>query len=241
MKKPNSERFGTVPKISFLQLCLTLLFVVSLLVSNIITAKQVQLPFGIVMTGAVFIFPITYILSDLFSEVYGYKWSRRTAYLGFAANLFMVVVFSLIIISPSPSFWPHQEAFQTVLGNTPRILFASLLAFMIGDLVNDRIFKKMKEKYPTTHKGFGFRAILSSMAGELVDSMIFLPIAFIGLMPLQTLVIMMITQVFIKTAYEIIILPVTYKAVKIVSDHEKGISRLDTKTVFTYDNKQIKK
>ena len=208
--------------ISFLQLCLTLLFVVSLLVSNVITSKQVQLPFGIVMTGAVFIFPVTYILSDLFSEVYGYRWSRRITYLAFAANLFMVIVFSFVIISPAPSFWNHQEAFQTVLGSTPRILFASLSAFMVGDFVNDRVFKRMKQNHPTTHRGFGFRAILSSLAGELVDSIIFLPIAFLGQMPLETLGVMLVMQVLIKTGYEIIILPITYYIVRRVSHYERS-------------------
>lgn len=244
MKKPGNIQVTKAPNnISFLQLCLTLLFVVSLLVSNVITAKQVQLPFGIVMTGAVFIFPITYILSDLFSEVYGYRWSRRTAYLGFAANLFMVIIFSLVIISPAPSFWPHQEAFQTVLGNTPRILFSSLLAFMIGDFANDKLFQKMKIKYPTTHKGFGWRAILSSVAGELVDSLIFLPLAFLGQMPISNLIVMVIMQVVIKTGYEIIILPVTYRVVTVVSAYEsrQQINLAGSRTLYTHDNKQIYK
>ena len=201
-------------KISKLQLVLTVLFVVCLLVSNIITGKQVQLPFNIVMTGAVFLFPITYILSDLFSEVYGYKWSRFTCYLGFIMNLFMVLVFTAVIETPAPSYWQNQEAFQTVLGNTPKILFASLLAFMIGDFVNDRVFKKFKEKHPKDHKGFEFRAILSSLCGEVVDSAIFLPIAFIGTMPLNTLLVMGITQVSIKITYEIMILPITKLVVK---------------------------
>lgn len=208
-------------EISMMQLVLTLLFVVSLLISNIITAKQVLLPFGIVMTGAVFIFPITYILSDLFSEVYGYKWSRITCYLAFAANLFMVLVFSAVIATPAPDYWMNQEAFQTVLGNTPRVLFASLLAFVVGDFVNDRVFKKMKEKHPNDHKGFGLRAILSSVCGELVDSLIFLPIAFIGLMPIQTLAVMTAMQVLIKTGYEIVILPITKLVVKKVSKAER--------------------
>lgn len=208
-------------EISMMQLVLTLLFVVSLLISNIITAKQVLLPFGIVMTGAVFIFPITYILSDLFSEVYGYKWSRITCYLAFAANLFMVLVFSAVIATPAPDYWMNQEAFQTVLGNTPRVLFASLLAFVVGDFVNDRVFKKMKEKHPNDHKGFGLRAILSSVCGELVDSLIFLPIAFIGQMPIQTLVVMTTMQVLIKTGYEIVILPITKLVVKKVSKAER--------------------
>ena len=206
--------------VSELQLLLTLLFVVALVVSNIITSKQVLLPFNITMTGAVFIFPITYIVSDLVSEVYGYRWSRMTCYLGFAANLFATIVFSLVIESPAPSYWQNQEAFQTVLGSTPRILIASLLAFVVGDFVNDRIFAKMKSKYPNSIKGFGVRAIFSSLMGELVDSLIFLPLAFFGQMPVKTLIIMTISQVVIKTGYELVILPFTTVIVKAVSKYE---------------------
>jgi len=211
-------------KISILQLCLTLLFVVCLVISNIITAKQVLLPFNITMTAAVIIFPITYILSDVFSEVYGYKWSRFTCYLGFAANLFAVLVFTAVIATPAPDYWTNQEAFATVLGNTPRILAASLLGFVIGDLVNDKVFKRFKDKHPDDHKGFGFRAILSSFLGELVDSCIFLPLAFIGQMPLSTLATMMVCQVLIKTGYEVVILPLTHLVVRKVSQFEKNLA-----------------
>ena len=211
-------------KISVLQLVLTLLFVVGLVISNIITSKQVLLPFGITMTGAVFIFPITYILSDLFSEVYGYKWSRFTCYLAFAANLFAVIVFSLVIKTPAPDHWTNQAAYEAVLGNTPRVLAASMLAFVVGDFVNDRVFKIFKDKHPEDHKGFGFRAILSSFCGELVDSLIFLPLAFWGLMPFEALVAMTITQVFIKTGYEVVILPLTHVIVKAVSKRERNLA-----------------
>lgn len=214
-------------KISELQLVLTVLFVVSLLVSNVITSKQVLLPFGITMTGAVFIFPITYILSDLFSEVYGYRWSRITCYLAFAMNLFMVLIFSAVIATPAPDYWLNQEAFQTVLGNTPRVLVASLLAFVLGDFVNDRVFRKMKEKYPNSIKGFGWRAILSSVCGELVDSLVFLPIAFIGQMPLKTLAVMTVMQVLIKTGYEVIILPITRLVVKKTSAYENRMGGIE--------------
>ena len=217
MKKTNE-------RISFLQLVLTVLFVSALLISNVITSKQVLLPFDIVMTGAVFIFPITYILSDLFSEIYGYKYSRKTCYLAFAMNLFMVIVFQLVIETTSPEFWNNQQAFETVLGNTPRILFASLSAFVIGDYINDRVFKKLKDKHPKDHKGFGFRAIASSFCGELVDSLIFLPIAFIGQMPITSLIEMTIMQVLIKTGYEIVILPVTKYIVKVVSNYENKVA-----------------
>lgn len=219
------NKIKNTKKISKLQLILTVFFVCSLLISNVITSKQVLLPFGITMTGAVFIFPITYILSDLFSEVYGYKWSRFTCYLAFFMNLFMVIVFSLVIITPAPDYWTNQEAFQTVLGNTPRILFASLLAMLVGDFVNDKVFKKMKEKHPTTHRGFGWRAILSSLCGELVDSLIFLPIAFIGQMPVSTLIEMTIMQVLIKTGYELVILPVTRIVVEKISAHENKLAQ----------------
>lgn len=221
MKKPELRKGKS--KISFLQMALTVLFVSTLLVSNVITSKQVQLPFDIVMTGAVWTFPITYILSDLFSEVYGYRYSRITCYLAFAMNLFMVIVFGIVINTPAPDFWTNQEAFATVLGSTPRVLAASLTAFIIGDFVNDKVFKVFKDKHPEDHKGFGFRAILSSFCGELVDSLIFLPLAFLGQMPLSSLVVMTITQVVIKTGYEVIILPLTNFIVKKVSAHEKSI------------------
>lgn len=215
MRKPKKK------PISLVQMILTLLAVVCLLISNIITAKQVLLPFGITMTGAVVIFPITYILSDLFSEVYGYKWSRLVCYLSFLANLFMVIVFSLVIITPTPDYWTNQEAFMTVLGSTPRVLIASFLAFIIGGLVDDLVFKKLKDRHPNDMKGFGFRAILSSLFGELVDSLIFLPIAFLGQMPLETLAVMTVLQVLIKTGYEIITLPITRIAVKKTLEYEK--------------------
>lgn len=209
-------------KISFVQCVLTVVFVTAMLISNVITAKQVLLPFGITMTGAVFIFPLTYILSDVFSEVYGYTWSRVTCYFAFSMNLFMVVVFTLVIRTPAPDYWTNQEAFATVLGSTPRVMGASLLAYVIGDFVNDRIFRKMKDKHVNEIKGFGWRAIISSFFGELCDSLVFLPLAFLGQMPVRTLAIMTVCQVGIKTAYEIVILPVTTLVVKKVRRYEIG-------------------
>lgn len=210
-------------KVSFVQVILTIIFVTAMLISNVITAKQVLLPFGITMTGAVFIFPITYILSDVFSEVYGYKWSRVTCYFAFSMNLFMVIVFSLVIATPAPSYWTNQEAFATVLGSTPRVMGASLLAYVIGDLVNDRVFRRMKRKHATELKGFGWRAIISSFFGELFDSLIFLPLAFLGQMPLATLATMTVCQVLIKTGYELVILPITTLVAKKVGKYERSI------------------
>lgn len=207
-------------KASNLQVVLTVLFVSCLLISNVIAAKQIAMPFGITMTGAIIIFPITYILSDVFSEVYGYRWSRFTCYLAFAMNLIMVIAFALVIKTPAPEYWGNQEAFQAVLGSTPRVLIASLLAFVVGDLVNDKVFCKLKKKHPDSHRGFEFRAVVSSFFGEVVDSMIFLPIAFAGQMPFETLVQMMFAQVTIKTTYEVIVLPLTTILVKLIGRKE---------------------
>lgn len=208
-------------KLSELQLLLTVLSVACLMISNVITFKQVQFPFGIAMTGATFLFPITYVLSDVFSEVYGYRWSRVTCYLAFAMNALMVAAFALAIIAPAPAYWESQEAFQTVLGNAPRVLVASFAAFVVGDLANDRVFKKMKEKYPDSHKGFSLRAIISSLVGEIVDSLIFFPIALGGQLPTSALITMMITNTLLKTGYELVILPVTTLVVKKVSAYEE--------------------
>lgn len=208
-------------KTTTLQAILTVIFVSAMLISNIITTKQLQFPFGITMTGAIVIFPITYILSDVFSECYGYKWSRITCYLAFAMNLLMVGIFALTINLPAPAYWQNQEAYQTVLGSTPRVLVSSLLAYVIGDFVNDKIFAKMKEKHLNDSKGFSLRAIVSSIGGNFIDSFIFLPLAFFGEMPFETLAVMCITQVGLKTLYETIMLPLTNLTVKMVSKYER--------------------
>lgn len=208
--------------VSEVQVILTVISVAALLISNTITAKQVQFPFGISMTGAVFIFPITYILSDVFSEIYGYRWSRIAAWLGFAMNLLMVIMYELVIYTPAPSYWQNQEAFQVVLGGTPRVLIAGLLAYLVGGWIDDKVFLLLKRKHDDNNKGFASRAIVSSVVGEFFDSLIFLPIAFLGEMPIQNLVVMTFTQVLLKTGYEIVVVPITRLVVKKVQAYEDG-------------------
>ena len=193
-------------KISKLQCILAILFVTAHIISNITTVKQIALPFGFTTTCGAFVFPITYILSDVFSEVYGYKFSRFTCYMSFAMNIFATVIFALAIVSPYPVWWENQGAFATILGNTPRILIASLLAFIVGDFVNDKIFDRLKRKRKS---GFAFRAIASSFCGQVVDSLIFIPIAFIGVMPLKDMALMMCLEITVKTIYETAVVPIT--------------------------------
>jgi uncharacterized integral membrane protein (TIGR00697 family) len=223
MKQKIKEFFTFDRPVSVLQVILTILFVGVLMISNIISARLFNL-FGFGMTCAVIVFPITYILSDLFSEVYGYKWSRFTCYLAFGINLLAVGIFYLA--NSLPAVIPSQaEAFKSVLLGTFACSMASFIAFVVGDFVNDKIFAKMKQNHKglTNHKGFAFRAILSSFAGELVDSCIYLPLAFLVFNPIMSVtdVLIMITlQVTLKTCYEALILPLTTFITKKVSKYE---------------------
>lgn len=223
MKEKIKNLFTFEKPVSVLQVLLTVFFVGTLLISNIISARLFNF-FGFSMTCAVVVFPITYILSDLFSEVYGYKWSRFTCYLAFAINLFAVGIFYLVTCLPAviPA---QEEAFKTILVGTFSCTMASFIAFIIGDLVNDKVFAKMKAKHEglRNHKGFALRAILSSFAGELVDSCIYLPLAFLLFNPIMTVtdvLLMIALQVSLKTAYEAVILPLTTLLTKKASEYE---------------------
>lgn len=223
MKEKLKNLFTFERPVSVLQVMLTVLFVGALMISNIISARLFNF-FGFSMTCAVVVFPITYILSDLFSEVYGYKWSRFTCYLAFAINLLAVGVFYLVTCLPAVI--PAQaEAFETILVGTFSCTMASFIAFVVGDLVNDKIFARMKKKHAglTNHKGFALRAIISSFAGELADSCIYLPLAFLVFNPIMSftdVLTMIALQVSLKTVYEAAILPLTTLITKKVSSYE---------------------
>ena len=188
---------------------LTVVFTVVLLLSNIIVNKQISLPFGASTVGSVVLFPLTYILSDIFSEVYGYRWSRVTCYIAFSLNVLMALVFELVLALPFPDTFTGQSAFEIVLGSVPRITAASLIAYVAGDFANDKIFARMKRRHPNESKGFAFRAIISSIFGELTDCIVFLPLAFAGTLPLATLAQMGLAQVVVKISVEFVLLPLT--------------------------------
>lgn len=210
-------------KISMMQMVLTMLYVVCFIVSNILAAKQYIFIGDIALNCGTIVFPITYILSDIFSEVYGYKWSRISWLTAFLSCMFVVICTEIAIMMPHPDFWTNQEAFTTVLGSTPRTLFASMLAFGVGDFLNDKVFKKMKEKHTEELKGFGLRAIVSSLIGETFDSLIFFPLAFYGIVPVETMVITGIALILMKVGYECLIFPVTKMLARKLLQHEKNL------------------
>lgn len=214
--------------ISTLQIVLTIVFVGTLMISNIISSRIFNF-FGFSMTSAVIVFPITYILSDLFSEIYGYKYSRFTCYMAFGANFFAVLIFWLVSFLPvHPYGIEVAESFKNILLGSFACSMASFIAFVIGDLVNDKIFAKMKKRHEglTNHKGFAGRAILSSLAGEFFDSAIYLPLAFLVFNPIMSVkdvLIMIVLQVVLKTAYEACILPITTYFAHKLGNYENNI------------------
>lgn len=212
-------------KVSPLFMLLVVINTVAMLISNIIACKVFSIGFA-VLPCAVIVFPITYILSDVFSEVYGYKWSRRTAWIAFGANLFMVLIFALANVIPGidPTI---SEGMKNVLGTTPWALAASLTAYMVGDLMNDKVFRKLKER--NGDKGFWYRAIISSLVGELCDSLIYIPLGmnilpklFLGFefMSWKQILIAIPTQALCKTIYESCIVPLTAIVARKTKEYE---------------------
>lgn len=212
MKKNNK-------KIVYSELFLTLsiLFVTCLLMSNILAAKLLKIG-NYSITAGVLVFPISYIINDIFSEIYGYKKTKKIVLIGFAMNIFMVLIFSLAIFLPAPIWFESSDSFALILGTTPRTCIASLMAYLFGSLVNSKVLVKLKRK---NEKQFGLRAIISTICGETVDSLLFVSIAFIGSMTSEQLITMILIQVILKTVYEIICLPITKLAVGKIKEHEK--------------------
>lgn len=196
---------------------LGILFNICLVTSNLLQAKVIQL-FGITITAGVIVFPISYIINDCIAEVWGFKKARLIIWSGFASN-FLVIIFTQIAIwLPGAPFWENESGFNMVFGMAPRIALASLSAFLVGSFLNAYVMSKMK--IASDGKNFSLRAIASSLVGETADSMIFFPIAFIGIMPAEAIGIMIITQAILKTLYEVVILPITIRVVNFIKKYE---------------------
>ena len=198
---------------------MSIVFVVCLLVSNILTAKLLKID-NYSVTAGVLVFPISYIINDILSEVYGYEKTKKVIIFGLIMNVFMVLVLSLAIILPAPVWFENNEAFKIILGSTPRNCLASLMAYLFGSLVNAKILVKMKKNEKSK---FGIRAIVSTLFGELTDSLIFVFIAFIGKISLLQIISMILIQVVFKTLYEVFCLPITTILVKKVKYYEENI------------------
>ena len=205
-------------KVSILFMLAGILFAACLLISNTISSKIMSIGHWTVPVG-VLVFPLSYIINDVIAEVWGYRKARLIIWAGFGVNLLAVLFFSLSIAMPAAPFYSDQPAFATVLGSTPRIMAASLLAYLVGSFLNAYIMSRFKVL--TRGKGFSLRAVVSTVAGEGADSLIFITVAFAGIFPSQALVTMIFTQALIKTIYEIVVLPLTVLVVKKVKKLEE--------------------
>jgi uncharacterized integral membrane protein (TIGR00697 family) len=211
--------------VSVSYMLLGILFCVCLVAANLLETKVVQLgPLSV--TAGLIVFPVSYIINDCIAEVWGFRKARLIIWMGFLMNFMVVAMGGLAVWLPAAPFWQGDEAFRFVFGLAPRIAAASLLAFLVGSFINAYVMSRMK--LASGGKHFSARAILSTVAGEGADSLIFFPLAFGGLMPPEELLKMMLVQVVLKTVYEVIVLPVTIRVVKV-------IKRVDGSDVYDED------
>jgi queuosine precursor transporter len=185
------------------------IFCASLIVSNIIASKTFEL-YWVSLPCAVIIFPIIYIVNDVLAECYGYKKARRAIYLGFFMNLVAVICYNITMFLPAPAYFTNNAAFHTVLGSTLRLLVASFAAYLVGSLINAKLMVYLKAK---NEDNLFFRCIASTFAGEGMDAIIFITIGFLGTMPVVALLVMIVAQALFKTAYEIVVYPLTRKVI----------------------------
>lgn len=202
---------------------LGIVFCVCLVAANLLETKVVQLgPLSV--TAGLIVFPVSYIINDCIAEVWGYRKTRLIIWMGFLMNFMVVAMGQLAVMLPAAPFWQGEESFNFVFGLAPRIAAASLVAFLAGSFLNAYVMSRMKV---FSHgKNFSARAILSTLAGEGADSLIFFPLAFGGLMPPEELLKMMAVQVVLKTLYEIVVLPITIAVVRHIK-HTEGTDVYD--------------
>ena len=189
----------------------SILFCVCLIAANVLETKQIAFgPFS--LTGGLIVFPVSYIINDVVCEVWGYSKVRLLIWTGFAMNFFFVALGALCDALPAAPYWTNDAGFHAIFGLAPRIAAASFVAFLVGSFANAYVMSVMK-----IHDGgkrFSLRAVLSTVAGESCDSLIFFPLALGGVVPASEMPWLMLFQVVLKTVYEIIVLPITLRVVK---------------------------
>ncbi len=204
------------------------LFVAVLLISNVASTKILNLgPFT--FDGGTILFPIIYIFGDILTEVYGYKAARRVIWTGFACALLMSVVFIIVGKLPAAADWVNQDAYDKILGLTPRIVLASLVAYFVGEFSNSYTLAKMK--IATKGRWLWSRTIGSTVIGEGVDTILFVLIAFIGILPGSLLLTIIISNYIFKVGFETLATPLTYTIVGFLKKREE-VDAYDHQTDF---------
>ena len=203
-------------------------FVTCLITANITAVKLVNL-YGLILPAAILIFPLSYIIGDVLTEVYGYGKARRVIWLGFFCNVLTVGAIWLGQILTPATFWDGQTAYERILGYTPRLLLASFSAYLFGEFANAFVMAKMK--IATKGRWLWLRTIGSTLVGQGLDSLVFITLAFVGTMPLGVLMLTVVTQWLVKSSYEAVLTPVTYVVVNVLKRKE-GLDVFDHETRF---------
>ena len=209
-------------KVSVPFMLLSILFNVCLIAANLLETKVIQV-FGITMTAGLLVFPVSYIINDCIAEIWGFRKARLIIWSGFAMNLFVVMLGLVAVALPAAPFWEGEAHFNFVFGMAPRIVIASLSAFLVGSFLNAYVMSRMK--LASNGHNFSVRAIWSTVVGETADSLIFFPVAFGGIIEWKDLLLMMCIQIVLKSMYEVLILPLTVHVVK-------AIKRIDGSDVY---------
>jgi len=204
-------------------------FVATLMISNVVATKLFSLG-SLIFTGGILIFPITYIFGDILTEVYGYSRSRKIIWTGFVSLIFMSLIFWIVGSLPTAPTWQNQEAYLLILGFVPRIVLASIIGYWAGSFVNSFVLAKMK--LLTKGKYLWTRTIGSTLVGEGVDTLLFVSIAFYGVISGEILFLAILSGYAFKVAYEIIATPITYKIVGFLKKAE-STDYYDYNTKFT--------
>lgn len=211
--QPRKKQENMKQKVSVPFMMFGILFNVCLITSNLLETKVIA--FGqLTLTAGLLVFPISYIINDCITEVWGFRQARIIIWSGFAMNFFVVALGLLAVQLPAAPFWEGEAHFNFVFGMAPRVVAASLTAFVVGSFLNAMVMSRMKVRHAGRH--FSWRAIWSTVVGETADSLVFFPIAFGGLMAWPELLRLMAAQIVLKTLYEVVALPVTMQVVKAV-------------------------
>ena len=205
-------------------------FVAVLLCANLIGASKVATLFGFTFGAGVLFFPISYVFGDVLTEVYGYARARKVVWAGFSALIFAAFMSACVLAFPPAPGWPHQAAYETVFGGTPRIVLASLIAYFCGEFCNSFVLAKMK--LVTDGRLLWTRTIGSTIAGEAVDSVIFYPLAFLGVWPTSQVLQVMLSNYILKVGWEALMTPFTYRIVNFLKRAESE-DYFDRTTNFT--------
>lgn len=214
---------ATKQQVSVLFMLFSMLFCVCLITANVLETKQMA--FGpISITGGLIVFPVSYIINDCVCEVWGYRKTRLLIWLGFSMNFLFVMFGALCDVIPGAPYWDNEAGFHAIFGLAPRVAVASFIAFIVGSFANAYVMSRMK--ISSQGKNFSFRAIMSTIFGETADSIIFFPLALGGVVPNNELPVLIVSQIVLKTLYEIVVLPITIQVVKFTKRHE-GMDEYD--------------